>query len=269
MNNLQQAARSCLQAIDPDEKVALSLQTAAWVQSGACDPAPAANVAEQLAPGRPPHPELVHFSRVPRRKLTTEKGRAAFLHAIAHIEFNAINLAWDAVCRFDGMPDRYYRDWSRVAGEEAQHFSLLSTRLQELGYHYGDFPAHDGLWEMATKTAHDVLVRMALVPRVLEARGLDVTPGMIERLETAGDDSSAAILVRILRDEIGHVEIGSCWFRHVCHARGMDPVLTFGNLLCQYQLAPVRKPMNIPARRQAGFVAEEISLLEGNIEEDS
>ncbi len=236
MNNLQQLARSCLETVDPAEKVALTLQTAAAVKSGTCDAAQAARLAEQLAPGRPQHPELVHYSRVPRRKLTTDAGRAAFLHALAHIEFNAINLAWDAVCRFDGMPDRYYRDWSRVAGEEAEHFTMLSDRLQELGYRYGDFSAHDGLWEMATKTAHDVLVRMALVPRVLEARGLDVTPGMIKRLRAAGDDTSADILVKILHDEIGHVEIGSRWFKHVCHERKLDPVLTFGRLLDEYQL---------------------------------
>ncbi|MDH3980349.1 MAG: ferritin-like domain-containing protein [Gammaproteobacteria bacterium] len=269
MNNLQQMARSCLERIDPAAKVALTLQTAAEVKSGACDAASAARLAEQLAPGRPQHPELVHYSRVPRRKLTTDTGRAAFLHAIAHIEFNAINLAWDAVCRFDNMPDGYYRDWSRVAGEEAQHFTLLSDRLQALGYRYGDFPAHDGLWEMATKTAHDILVRMALVPRVLEARGLDVTPGMIERLRAAGDDTSADVLVKILHDEIGHVEIGSRWFNHVCHERKLDPVLTFGRLLDEYQLGPVRKPMNIPARRQAGFSREEICLLEGATEEES
>jgi uncharacterized ferritin-like protein (DUF455 family) len=269
MNNLQQMARNCLKAVDPDEKVALTQQTVALVESGACAPVVAAGLAEQLAPGRPRHPELVHYSRVARRKLTTDAGRAAFLHAIAHIEFNAINLAWDAVCRFDNMPDEYYRDWSRVAGEEAQHFTMLSGRLQELGYRYGDFPAHDGLWEMATKTAHDVLVRMALVPRVLEARGLDVTPGMIERLKAAGDDISADILVKILHDEIGHVEIGSRWFSYVCHQRKLDPVLTFSRLLNEYQLGPVRKPMNIPARRQAGFSNEEISLLEGATEEES
>lgn len=269
MNNLQQLARRCLETIDPAEKVACTLQTAAAVESGACDAAPAAGLADQLAPGRPQHPELVHYSRVPRRKLTTDAGRAAFLHALAHIEFNAINLAWDAVCRFDGMPEQYYRDWSRVAGEEAEHFTMLSGRLQELGYRYGGFPAHDGLWEMATKTAHDVLVRMALVPRVLEARGLDVTPGMIKRLRAADDDTSADILVNILHDEIGHVEIGSRWFKHICHERKLDPVLTFGRLLEEYQLGPVRKPMNIPARRQAGFSHEEISLLEGATEEES
>ena len=269
MNNLQQMARHCLEAVEPAEKVALSLQTAAQVESGGCDPVTAAGLAEQLAPGRPQHPELVHYSKVARRKLGTDKGRAAFLHALAHIEFNAINLAWDAVCRFDGMPERYYRDWSRVAGEEAEHFNMLCDRLQELGYRYGDFSAHDGLWEMATKTAHDVLVRMALVPRVLEARGLDVTPGMIERLRAVGDTISADILVRILQDEIGHVEIGSRWFRYACHERGLDPVVTFRNLLHEYQLGPVRKPMNIPARRQAGFQSEEISLLEGTMEEET
>ena len=269
MHNLQQMARRCLEAVEPAEKVALSLQTAVEVESGACDPAPAAALAEQLAPGRPMHPELVHYSRVARRKLTTDRGRAAFLHALAHIEFNAINLAWDAVVRFDGMPEQYYRDWSRVAGEEARHFNMLCGRLQELGNRYGEFPAHDGLWEMAIKTAHDVLVRMALVPRVLEARGLDVTPGMIERLRAVGDNISADILVKILHDEIGHVEIGSRWFRHVCHERGLDPVATFRRLLNEYQPGAVRKPMNIPARRQAGFLSEEISLLEGSVEEEA
>jgi uncharacterized ferritin-like protein (DUF455 family) len=204
----------------------------------------------------------VHHTRLSRRKLGTPAGRAAFLHALAHIEFNAINLAWDAVCRFRGLPERFYLDWSRVAGEEALHFEMLRTRLHELGFAYGDFPAHDGLWEMAEKTAHDVLVRMALVPRVLEARGLDVTPGMITRLEQAGDDSSARILDRILADEIGHVKIGSYWFRHLCRRRALEPVQTFRRLLQEYRLGPVRKPLNTAARRQAGFDTAEIDMLE-------
>ncbi len=265
MNGLQQMARQCLQTADPADKVALSLATAAAVEAGSCETATAAAVAEQLSPGRPQRPVLVHHSGVPRRKLTTVPGRAAFLHALAHIEFNAINLAWDAVCRFAAMPERYYRDWSRVAGEEAEHFTLLCGRLQALGYGYGDFSAHDGLWEMATKTAHDVLVRMALVPRVLEARGLDVTPGMIERLRAGGDDASADILVTILHDEIGHVEIGSRWFSHVCASRSLDPVATFGRLLEEYGMGAVRKPMNVAARRQAGFLKEEIDMLENTM----
>jgi len=262
MSGWYSRAQACLLAGDPDEKVALSLATAAaFAAAGAALPElPSALAVKQ--PGRPARPVLVHFSRLPRRRLTTPQGRGAFLHALAHIEFNAINLAWDAVCRFPGMPREFYLDWSRVAGEEAAHFSLLDARLRELGFRYGDFPAHAGLWEMAEKTAHDVLVRIALVPRVLEARGLDVTPGMIARLQAGGDTDSAAILERILADEIGHVEAGSRWFRYLCGQRELDPLATFRHLLRQYMPAPVKQPLNRPARRAAGFAAEELAMLE-------
>lgn len=149
-----------------------------------------------------------------------------------------------------------------MAGEEAQHYCLLSGRLEEMGYRYGDFPAHDGLWEMAEKTAHDVLIRMALVPRVLEARGLDVTPGMLERLRAVGDDASVIILERILHDEIRHVETGSRWFNYLCRERGIEPVTTFARLLAGYGVGRIKQPLNIPARRQAGFKTEELELLE-------
>ena len=213
-------------------------------------------------PGRPSHPLLVHPSRVKPRKLTTREGRASFLHALAHIEFNAINLAWDAVYRFRSMPTEYYTDWIRVADEEAQHFVLLNERLEEFGRGYGDYPAHDGLWHMARVTAHDILARMALVPRVLEARGLDVTPSMIARLQQIGDAGSAAVLETILRDEIGHVQAGTRWFHHVCRERGLDPLETFRGLLAEYAPGRIRPPFNATARKQAGFGTEEMALLE-------
>ncbi|MGD2112205.1 MAG: ferritin-like domain-containing protein [Gammaproteobacteria bacterium] len=259
MEDLFTLAHGCLAAEDPADKVALTRRAAECCASGACTlrAAPACT----LQPGRPVRPRLVHPTRLAPRRMGTAAGRAAFLHALAHIEFNAINLAWDAVCRFRGLPEDFYRDWCRVAGEEALHFDMLNRRLQALGHAYGDFPAHNGLWEMAEKTAHDVLVRMALVPRVLEARGLDVTPGMITRLEHAGDRQSVHILQRILADEIGHVRIGSHWFRYLCRQRALDPLVTFRRLWREYGLGPARKPLNTVARQQAGFDDVEIEML--------
>jgi uncharacterized ferritin-like protein (DUF455 family) len=260
MTDLFAQTRSCLEERNPQHKVSLTLAVAELFQQQPLPDHPPGPVT--VIPGRPERPELVHFSRLPRRGLTTAEGRSAFIHALAHIEFNAINLAWDAVYRFPGMPEEYYRDWSRVAGEEALHFNLLCERLQQMDCRYGDFPAHNGLWEMAEKTAHDVLVRMALVPRVLEARGLDVTPGMLERLHALGDDRSVAILERILADEIGHVETGSRWFAYLCRSRNLEPVATFAQLLADYGINAFKKPLNSNARRQAGFDSVELKLLE-------
>jgi uncharacterized ferritin-like protein (DUF455 family) len=212
-------------------------------------------------PGRPTRPLLVHPSRVPRRGLGSLPGRAALLHAIAHIEFNAINLALDAVARFPAMPADYYRDWWRVANEEALHFELLDRHLVGLGFAYGDFPAHDGLWDAARRTGDDCLARMALVPRVLEARGLDVTPGMRARLVAAGDAEAAAILDLILRDEIGHVAIGNRWFHHLCAERGLEPIAGFAALCARYGQPPPRPPFNERARIAGGFSAEELRAL--------
>src|SRR5574343_866634 len=178
-------------------------------------------------PGRPDRPRLLPALQVPNRSPFTTAGRAALIHAIAHIEFNAINLALDAVWRFAGMPREFYLDWLRVAAEEALHFSLLHEHLQSLGHRYGDFDAHDGLWTMAERTAGDVLARMALVPRTLEARGLDATPPLQAKFGRAGDQRAVAILDIILRDEIGHVEIGNRWYRHCCRLRGLDPVAIY------------------------------------------
>jgi uncharacterized ferritin-like protein (DUF455 family) len=217
-------------------------------------------------PGRPERPRLVHPRELPKRGFGTDEGRAAFVHAIAHIEFNAIDLAWDAVYRFRGMPAAFYVDWVGVANDEARHFAMLRERLQQMGFDYGDFDAHNGLWEMAEKTAHDGLSRMALVPRVLEARGLDVTPGMITRLQGLGDKATVAILEVILREEVAHVAAGSRWFRWYCERAGVDPVRCFRELLAEYARAVLHGPFNLEARSAAGFDDAELRMLAGFVE---
>jgi uncharacterized ferritin-like protein (DUF455 family) len=212
--------------------------------------------------GRPGKPELVAPSRLKRRRLGSAAGRVALVHAIAHIEFNAINLALDAAHRFRDMPGQYYVDWISVAADEARHFQLLEGRLGELGHAYGDFPAHNGLWEMARRTAGECMHRMALVPRVLEARGLDVTPGMIERLESAGDAETARLLRIILTEEVRHVEIGSHWFHVCCDQRGLNAEATFLALLAERGAAALRGPFNVPARIRAGFTQHELDAME-------
>jgi uncharacterized ferritin-like protein (DUF455 family) len=211
--------------------------------------------------GRPDKPELVEPARVKRRRLGSEQGRAALVHAIAHIEFNAINLALDAVYRFRDMPRQYYFDWLSVAADEARHYRLLDQRLRALGFEYGDFPAHNGLWEMARRTADDCMKRMALVPRVLEARGLDVTPGMIERLEATGDFETSRILKVILEEEVRHVKLGSHWFHACCDQRGLEPEATFLALLREHYSGTLRGPFNMPARMQAGFTQREMDAI--------
>ncbi len=213
-------------------------------------------------PGRPRRLELVDPRQVPRRSLATEQGRIAMLHAIAHIEFNAINLALDAAYRFRAMPDDFVSDWLKVAREEAHHFELLNRYLLDLGSEYGAFRAHDGLWDMACKTRADVLHRMALVPRVMEARGLDVTPGLMDRFRQAGDARAVEILELIYAEEIGHVAIGNRWYHYCCEQRGVEPQETFRKLINQYFNAPLRGPFNRDARLQAGFADDELNLME-------
>jgi len=262
MSDLFSAAKHCLDAASPDAKVAATFAAAAAFARGELAANELSPLPEPIRmPGRPPAPRLVHPRELPKRGMGSNEGRAAFIHAVAHIEFNAIDLAWDAVYRFRGMPDMYYADWVVVANDEARHFSLLRARLQELGHDYGDFDAHNGLWEMAEKTAHDGLARMALVPRVLEARGLDVTPGMIVKLRGLGDQATAEILELILREEVAHVAAGSHWFRWYCQRAGMEPNARFRELLQEYATGVLRKPFNMDARRQAGFDAEELEGL--------
>ena len=218
-----------------------------------------------IIPGRPLRPELVPPQQVERRRsLHTDAGRAALIHALCHIEFNAINLALDAVWRFSGMPADYYRDWLRVADEEAFHFTLLADHLGTLGFRYGDFPAHNSLWEMCDRTAGDVLARMALVPRTLEARGLDASPPVRAKLASAGDHAAAAIIDIILRDEVGHVAIGNRWYRWLCTQRGLDPVSTYATLAQQHRAPKLRGPFNLDARRAAGFDEDELAWLEAS-----
>ena len=219
-------------------------------------------VPETEPPGRPERPRLVAALQVASRSPFTPEGRAALLHAIAHIEFNAINLALDAVWRFPGMPRAFYLDWLQVASEEALHFSLLDAHLREsLGRRYGDFDAHDGLWSMARRTAGDVLARMALVPRTLEARGLDATPPLQAKFAKAGDARAVEILGVILRDEVGHVRIGNHWYRHLCRERGLDPLTLYPELVERYEAPRLRPPFNVEARSAAGFSPEEIAYL--------
>lgn len=212
-------------------------------------------------PGRPVRPELVLPRAVKRRSLNTPDGRAVLIHALAHIEFNAINLALDAIWRFPNMPNAFYTDWLQVADEEALHFSLLSDHLCSLGFTYGDFPAHNGLWDMADRTRDDVLARMALIPRTMEARGLDVTPGLRARLAQAGDHAAAEILDIVLRDEIGHVAIGNHWYGWLCAQRGLEPLQTYQRLVEDYRVQVLRGPFNLEARRSAGFSPQELAAL--------
>lgn len=224
-----------------------------------------AKIAAPLAlPGRPDRPELRTYLDVPKRSPFTPEGLAALLHAVTHIEFNAINLALDAIWRFDGLPEAYYLDWLQVAAEEALHFSLLRDHLQTMGYDYGDFPAHTGLWDMTEKTSSDVLARMALVPRTLEARGLDATPPMQAKLRKVATPQAlraVEILDIILQDEIGHVAIGNFWYRSLCSARNIDPVETYASLALRYGAPRLKGPLNLEARRQAGFNDVELALL--------
>lgn len=262
MTDLHAAARRCLDATDPAEKLRLTHDTWQAFLAGELRADPAAPPPEPIGPpGRPAKPRLVGARQLPQRGLGSDEGRAALVHAVAHIEFNAINLAWDAVYRYRDKPAAYYRDWAGCARDEARHFALLSERLAELGHAYGDFDAHNGLWEMAEKTAGSDTARMALVPRVLEARGLDVTPGMIQRLRQLGDERTVAILDVILREEVAHVAAGTRWYRHCCERDGIDPIETFFTLLRDYMGVGLRGPFNRPARLEASFVEEELDRL--------
>jgi len=254
-------AAHCLLLDDAASKCEAVALLAEEVRSGRCAVDFSTPVPAIAQPGRPALPVLVAPSKVPRRRLGTPAGRIALVHAVAHIEFNAINLALDAACRFRDMPEAYYADWVCVAADEARHFCLLQSRLAELGSKYGAFPAHNGLWEMAERTADSCLARMALVPRVLEARGLDVTPGMIERLRQIGDLTTIAVLEVILGEEVGHVAIGTRWFNFCCERESKDPLPTFLELLKTRYTGTVRGPFNHAARLAAGFSPAEMDAL--------
>ncbi|MCM5680260.1 ferritin-like domain-containing protein [Schlegelella sp. S2-27] len=249
---------------DPEEKAREARELQARCEAGTDWASTERPVPAGVLPGRPERPALVPPDSVPRRSPFTPEGRAALLHAIAHIEFNAINLALDAVWRFADMPPRFYADWLRVAAEEAFHFTLLREHLHTLGHDYGDFSAHDGLWAMTEKTRDDIVARMALVPRTLEARGLDATPLIQAKLRKAGDERAVEILDIILRDEVGHVAIGNHWYRWLCERDGLDPVSHYRVLTERYQAPKLKPPFNREARKRAGFSDEELRYLEGD-----
>lgn len=256
----------CLMATDPEIKINKTYQCFDDLNAGklAYEHDFAVNRIE--IPGRPDKPELVEPRKVSKRSINTVEGRIILAHSITHIEFNAINLALDAAYRFRNMPESFYIDWIKVAKEEADHFSLLNNYLNDHGCKYGDLSAHNGLWEMALKTDENVLERMALVPRVLEARGLDVAPGMIKKLEAAGDLDFVDCLNIIYKEEIGHVAIGSHWFRYCCEIEGVDSRQTFMKLLKFHMNSGLKGPFDEWSRLQAGFSEEEMSdlkLLEG------
>lgn len=264
MVELREACGRALREPDPGRKCQAVFALAQGRKTGAVAldrQAPPAG-GEIIEPGRPARPPLVPPERLPWRSAKTASGRAALIHALAHIEFNAIQLALDAVWRFSGLPAAYYEDWLQVAADEARHFGWLCARLGALGAAYGDFPAHDGLWQSALATADDPLARMALVPRVLEARGLDVCPRLIAEFEAAGDAESAALLRAILAEEVKHVAIGSRWFRYLCAQRGLDPAAAFADLLPRAARGALRGPLNRQARVAAGFDAVELAAIE-------
>ncbi|MDT8282710.1 MAG: ferritin-like domain-containing protein [Gammaproteobacteria bacterium] len=260
-NNLYQQALYCLLLDDPEQKVESTKTLQKDWSAGRLTLEPCAVIRPLPAPGRPVRPELVDPKAVPRRNFSSLKGRLTLVHAIAHIEFNAINLALDAIYRFQGMPAQYYTDWCQVAAEEAKHFVLLSDYLVSHNMAYGELPAHNGLWEMAVKTDFDVLLRMALVPRVLEARGLDVTPTMIKKLKTTGDTRLIDILQIIFEEEIGHVRIGTYWYKLLCEQRGQDAEKTFLHLIEKHMQGAKFGPFETQARLDAGFSAQEMQSL--------
>lgn len=256
---------SALLSCQPEEKCTLSLtaqQLCLDTPANSLRRDETGEIKDFRLAGHPPKPELVPPSRVTNRKLTTIEGYAALLHAVCHIEFNAINLALDSAYRFRLLPEEFTRDWVRIAAEEAKHFQLMRQRLQATGYDYGDFSAHNHLWDMAYKTAFDPLLRMALVPRVLEARGLDVTPGMRKKIAQKGDDETCAVLDIIYREEVGHVRAGNYWYQYLCKLRGLEPLTLFRRLLSRYDLFIFRGYVNLEAREQAGFSSFELEMLE-------
>lgn len=261
MENLYPLTQTCLSEPDPARKCQIT--QALWQdwQSGQLSLEGNSPVQPFAPPGRPERPVLVPPAQVKPRSVGSIEGRATMLHAIAHIEFNAINLALDAVYRFRDLPRDYYTGWLQVAKEEAEHFVLVRTHLQRLGYDYGDFPAHDGLWEMAGRTAADPLARMALVPRLFEARGLDATPPIINKFVSVGDHEAVRILEIILREEVGHVALGDRWFRYLCAQRGLEPLSTYRRLLADYGAPRLRRPFNVKARLAAGFSEQELNEL--------
>ena len=254
---LASAAIAALCASGIDEKRRLTKQMAdRWeARQLSLISSRASHLVPPQRPGRPVKPDLVPPHLVPRRSIRSEKGMIALLHAIAHIELNAIDLALDIIARFArlSMPRSFYDGWVMVAREEARHFGLLNDRLADFGAAYGDLPAHDGLWEAAQRTGHDLMARLAVVPLVLEARGLDITPSLIRQVGETGDTHTAEIFHIIYEDEKGHVAVGAKWFRFLCHKRGIEPAAEFQALVRRHFRGPLKPPFNDLARAKSGI----------------
>ncbi|SNX29420.1 Uncharacterized conserved protein, contains ferritin-like DUF455 domain [Polynucleobacter meluiroseus] len=268
MDELRETALALLVSTDAQFKVSQlhSLFTQYQQQDVALNPSKQFDCESLDLPGRPVKPELVPPLRAPKRRMDTIEGRAILWHSLAHIEFNAMNLALDAIWRFPDMPKEYYEDWLKVAKEESYHFSLVNQHMQSFGFSYGDFPAHNSLWEMVERTTDSVIARMALVPRTMEARGLDAVPGIRDRFAQIKDSKGVEILEIILQDEIGHVFIGNHWFNFLCAGEKVSPITAYRELAKKYHAPTLRGPFNFEARQQAGFSSEELSLLESPIE---
>lgn len=266
-SNLFAIAERCLFDTNIDAKLALTHQARFYFENNQLSfsaiesPRP---IEQTVFPDRP---QLMLPRDMPRRRMDSQHGRAAFFHALAHIEFIAIYLAWDIIYRFRGLPEQFYSDWLMIADEEAQHFALIRRHLQQLGMDYGDLPAHSGLWWHAQDTANDLLARLAVVPRCMEARGLDVTPAMIEKCHTNGDMEAVAILTRIYQDEIGHVERGSFWFKQLAEQAGLQPEIHFQTLLMNFYKGKPKGPFNREVRIIAGFTENELDWLEERLDE--
>jgi uncharacterized ferritin-like protein (DUF455 family) len=263
MKNIFEFAEACLYSAIIDEKLALTHQARHTLENGELSLMPEQPVLPIAQVKFPDKPVLLAPRNMPKRKLGTVEGIAAFFHAIAHVEFVAIYLAWDMLYRFRGMPGQFYQDWLKVADEEAQHFGLIRAHLLAMNVHYGDLPAHSGLWDHARDTADNLLARLAMVPRCMEARGLDVTPAIINKFRQLGDKSSVVLLNRILTDEVGHVALGSYWFKFVCKQQGLEPEAKYRQLIKQfYQGGKPKGPFNREMRIIAGFSNAELDWLE-------
>lgn len=261
MENLFAQVQQCILSKEVDEKTQLVFSVVAKWQRGELS-MQNCELADILEPGRPNSLNYVNPQQVARRKVSTDEGRAALMHAIAHIEFTAIDLALDAVFRFRDCPQQYYDDWMQIAKEETEHFTMINEYLQHMGIAYGDFSVHGRLWEVAMETKNDVMYRMALVPRVFEARGLDATPAIVKKFAKIGDAAALAILAKIEAEEIGHVQVGSKWFEYFCHQRGLDSEQTFKRLLSENHNIYIKRPLAYEARKKAGFSEAEINFLD-------
>jgi uncharacterized ferritin-like protein (DUF455 family) len=264
MDNLFYLAFQCLTETDLDKKISLSNDAVKILVAGNIKTNPCELNIDNVMPGRPNKPDLIKPKDVPKRSMNTTEGRAAMVHSFAHIEFNAINLAWDLICRFQDMPKEFYLDWAQVAEEETKHFILLREHLNKIGYDYGSFAAHDGLWAIAEKTKHELLLRLAVVPRIMEARGLDVTPDLIKRFRQVNDLEMVSILEIIFEEEIGHVMFGTKWYRYICERMNDNPEKKFKEIMDKFLPSVKTKKINKTARLKAGFSQIEIDYLTEN-----